>query len=32
MLILNCFCFLALNIQELVFETKKIENQPKLEN
>ena len=32
MLILNFLCFLALIIQELVYETKKIENQPKLEN
>ena len=32
MLILNFLCFLALIIQELVYETKKIENQPKLKN
>ena len=32
MLILNFLWFLALIIQELVYETKKIENQPKLKN
>ena len=32
MLIPNFLCFLALIIQELVYETKKIENQPTLKN